>query len=151
MTGIGYQPDPLSVLWETAAANAVDVVAAGRGRWYGTLIADPGPRQQAAAAALGIQLGRDIVKGRKAKTRWCRAFVRAFERERKARGLTVQWQVGNRLPALGGRAFRARIRDRNVRVVHRMPLSKRIYDADEDGSAGALWADPAERDWAVNG
>lgn len=140
-----FVPDPLSLLWEQDAARVLQIAVAARGRWYGTYVADPTVRQAAYASGLGIGLGADRLPGRKAKTRWCRAFTRALERQRKAQGLTVEWQVGNRLPALGGRAFRIRTRAPGDGQATGKPEAARIFD--DAGAPAGRWSDPEDRDW----
>lgn len=156
-TGL-YTPDPLSLLWERRAVQILELAYAARGRWFGTVIGDPTPAQAAYAMRVtGARIdGRDTATGRKAKTRWCRAFVRAVERMHRDLAVTedpIVWQVGNRLEALGGRAFRIRLRTRSGAddYVRGLPDVRRIYvDAPGGGwEPGGRWAEPELRDWGI--
>lgn len=144
-----YKPDPLSVWWEAAAARALAVAYGHPGRYYGTIIADPSPRQRQAAEYLITSRidGPDTHTGRKARTRWCRAFVRAVERVNKRQGgRPIEWDVG--VKVAGGRAFRLRTVPAG-RL--RKPLAKpdRQRWSTEDGPGGR-YASNDLRDWDFN-
>ena len=160
-----YERDPVSVLWDTAAARVLAETRALRGGWRGTRIADPTPRQRAALLGVyGIDPdGPDnpsSVGGRRgglnARTRWARGFVRALNYANDSRhggpGLALEIEVGAHKPALGvipaGRAVRVRVRksgDVALRAVQRKPDAARIWD--DDGLPGGRWSDPDRRDW----
>lgn len=151
-----FGPDPMSVLWEPAAAALLErVYAVRRDVWVGTRLSDPQARHVAAAARLGMSdpRGPDPVPGRRARTAWVRSFVRAIERENKRRRrVPLQFEVGRHKPGVGvvpaGTAFRVRARKGGQaadRAVQRMDPRRRIYN--KDGSRGPQAADLAWRDW----
>jgi hypothetical protein len=160
----GMVPDPLSLWWERSARNALQVAYGHPGRYYGTIIAGPTERQKQAARYLiysgdgwpGIG-GRDIHPGRKARTRWCRAFVRALERVNKEPGFgrKIEWNVGVQVGT--GRAFRVRtVPPGALRKPLDKPASQR-WIIEENGvksmgprNAGGP-AGLARRDWDING
>jgi hypothetical protein len=159
--------DPISTLFDGPARRLLERAYARPGAWVMTRVADPGPG--------GIAYGADRPSvaggtGLNARTRWCRAFVRALYFQHKwysgAHGSgwraqrrtaprsagALRVQVGVHRPATGiipaGRAVRIRI-DRGgqakERAVRRMPDSARIFR--DDGSTAARWSDPNLRDW----
>lgn len=160
-----FERDPVSVLWDTAAARVLAETRALRGGWRGTRIADPTPRQRAMLMSMyGINPdGPDnpsSAGGRRggldAKTRWARGFVRALHYANDGRrggpGLALEIEVGARKPALGvipaGRAVRVRVRrgaSAALRAVQSEPDSRRIYD--DYGNPARRWSDPELRDW----
>ena len=162
-----YERDPVSVLWDTAAARVLAETRALRGGWRGTRIADPTPRQRAALLqAYGIDPdGPDSpssIGGRRgglnARTRWARGFVRALayanDRRHGGPGLALEIEVGAHKPALGvipaGRAVRVRVRrggQAALRAVQSKPDAGRIWD--DDGQPAGRWSDPGLRDWVV--
>lgn len=148
---MAFMPDPLSLWWELSAQRALDVAYGHPGRYYGTIIADPSPRQREVAARLITSRvdGPDTHTGRKARTRWCRAFVRALERQNKRNGgRPIEWDVGVRVA--GGRAFRVRtVPAGRLRRPLDKPDRQRIYD--KDGNPAGRWADNDLRDWDFNG
>lgn len=157
--------DPVSVLWDTAAAGLLARARSARGGWAATRIADPSPRQRAALmGAYGIDPdGPDrpsAVGGRRgglnARTRWARGFVRAIHYINDTRhggpGLALEVDVGAHKPALGvipaGRAVRVRVRRGGqvaVRAVSRKPDSARIWT--DEGVPAGRFSDPSRRDW----
>lgn len=148
--------DPLSVWWDTAALTVLGRAVAARGQWVAVRIADPSPRQRAAALALGINpLGPDNPSaqggrgGLNARDRWRRAFVRAVHYHA---GRPVEIQVGRAMPARGvippGRPVRVRLRrggSAAMCAVGRLPDAQRIWL--DDGSTGGRFSDPSLRDW----
>jgi hypothetical protein len=161
---LGRERDPVSVLWDGAAAQLLARARKARGGWAGTRIADPSPRQRAALAAVyGIDAdGPDRPStaarrgGLNAKTRWARGFVRALyyanDRRHGGPGLALEVEVGRHKPAgvrvPAGRAVRVRVRrggSAAVRAVQRKGDGARIWDA--DGLPAGRFSDPALRDW----
>lgn len=155
------QPDPASLLWDSAAQIVLERAYAARGQWVGVRIADPSARQAAGLLALGITaLGRDnpsAIGGRRggldARDRWRRAFVRALYRANKANGnRPIQVEVGRKLPRRGvvppGRPVRVRLRRGGsvaMRAVDRKPDSGRIWVGDHE--PGQRFSNPDLRDW----
>ena len=156
--------DPVSVLWDGAAAQLISRARAARGGWAGTRIADPTPRQRAALQGLyGINPdGPDRPStaarrgGVNARTRWARGFVRAVYYANDTRhggpGLALEIEVGAHKPPLGvipaGRAVRLRVRRGGqvaARAVARKPDGARIWD--DDGIPAGRFSDPGLRDW----
>lgn len=155
----------MSVLFDTGARTLLRRAYARPGQWVGTRIAAPTPRHIAHFATSGINvLGTD----QWGRDRWAAGFIRAVYYQHKwfyaagelgterrmvannSRG--IRYELGRRLPVLGvipaGRAvriFSAPGGDAAMKAVKKMPSSKRIYE--DDGSAGARWADPTMRDW----
>lgn len=162
-----FERDPVSVLWDSAAARVLAEARALRGGWRGTRIADPTPRQRALLMGVyGIDPdGPDnpsSAGGRRggldARSRWARGFVRALYYANDARyggpGLALDIEVGARKPALGvipaGRAVRVRVRrgaSVALRAVQAKPDSKRIWD--DGGLPAGRWSDPELRDWTA--
>jgi hypothetical protein len=162
--GIGtFEADPLSVLLYDGARRLLARAYANRGRWQGTLLADPSARTaRMLMSVYGIDWrGKDnavTLSGKRlnARDRYGRAFVRAVYYVNKprngGRGVPVQIEVGRRKPAFGvfpaGRAVRVRIgrggsvRDRAVR---RKDEDDRIWL--DEGEPGGRWNPPDERDW----
>lgn len=77
--------DPVSVLFDGAARRLLARAYARPGEWVMTRLADPAPRHVAWAAERGISslTGPDRSSARggaglNARTRWCRAYVRAL-------------------------------------------------------------------------
>jgi hypothetical protein len=171
-----FKRDPLSELFDAGARRLLDRAYAAPGRWVSTRIADPGPAALARAAAAGIDpLERDdppVAGGRgiDARTRWCRAFVRALYYQHRwysggagrgwrARPRTVprhagalRVEVGRAVPALGaiprGRAVRVRLDAGGQAAedaVAALPASRRRVTP--DGRPGPRWSDPGLRDW----
>ncbi len=162
-----FERDPVSVLWDSAAAALLERARKARGEWQGTRIADPSQRQREALLRLGIDvLGRDVPSaaggrarggaGLDCKTRWARGFARAVwyanDRGHGGPGLSLELEVGAHKPPLGvipaGRAVRLRVRRGGMvsrRIVRRLPDDRRIYD--DSGRAAARWSDPRLRDW----
>ena len=171
-----YERDPLSELFDAGARQLLDRAYAARGQWVRTRVADPGPRQLVACAELGIDpFGPDDSsakggRGLDAKTRWCRAFVRAVyyqhrwysgtkagawrrdKRMEPRHSGAIEIEIGRRVPVLGvipaGRAVRIRIRpggETAKRAAKRMAAADRIYT--DRGRPGERHSDPAKRDW----
>jgi hypothetical protein len=147
-------PDPVSVAWERDAGRFLARVYAGKGDWVTHLIFDPPPAHVKAWARHGIDVtAADPVPRRLAKTRWIRGYVRALYRlNKEGRRRALEFQVGRRRPPAGALGWRTPVRMRTrpggraaAKAVAAKPLSQRIYG--EDGQPGALWADPARRDW----
>ena len=170
----GAPRDPVSELFDKGAAKLLRRAYASPGAWVGTRIAAPTPRHTRWAASIGIELsGPDRAPGGAARNRWMRAFVRSlywqhkwFYREGEGLRLgdkraapnqsrALRYEVGlvrlERSPAgiaNRGRAIRIKLEQGGAaaeKAVERMPASKRIFN--DDGSIGARWSNPAERDW----
>lgn len=164
--------DPMSVLLDSGARRLLARAYAHPGEWVGTKLADPSPRTRAYAAARGINLDAaddpstpgGTSRRTDAKTRWCRAFVRAIYYQHKwySGGGTQGWrgqrrttardsgalrfEVGRRRP--GGRAVRIKLDRggaRKLEAVQRLPDSQRIYD--DTGEPAGRHSDPRLRDW----
>lgn len=149
---MAYQRDPVSLLWDTAAAHLLSRAYQTPGQWVASRLADPTPGQLARMAAHGVNAaGRDNVKGHAARSRWARGFVRAIHHH--ARGVAaIEVDIGRALPVRGvipaGRAVRIRVRaggNAARRAAMAKPAAERIYD--DNGNPGPRWADPADRDW----
>lgn len=154
-----YARDPVSLLWDRAAAHALAQAYAAKGGWYSTRVKDPTPVQVERFAALGIHvLGRDNAATRSgkrmnARSRWCRGFVRALYYQNGLTGKRpIEVELGAHKPELGvipaGRAIRVRVRrggSAAQAAVRKKAEADRIYD--NDGAAAGRWADPAGRDW----
>jgi hypothetical protein len=150
-----FVPDPVSLLWSTLTINKLlNRARQARGEWVRTRVANPNARTMFRLIAMGYQWAdRDPAPGGKAKDRWTRSFIRVLERERKARGMTIEWDAGRRLPALGvipaGREFALRTRPGGVTAIRmkaRKPPGTQIHRV-SDGQPGARWGDPKDRDW----
>lgn len=164
-----YERDPVSVLWDTAAAALLGRARSARGGWQGTRVADPSGRQRAALLAIGINPNaRDMPSaaggrarggaGLNAKTRWVRGFTRAVwyanDRRHGGPGLALEFQVGRWKPAgvrvPAGYAVRLRVHRGGTEAARRaaeaMDRRKRIWG--KDGEHGPRWSDPGLRDWA---
>lgn len=73
--------DPLSEWFDAGARRHLDRAYARPGEWVTTRLQDPEPRHRRAAAALLPPIdvdGPDPIPGRKAVTRWGRAYIRAL-------------------------------------------------------------------------
>lgn len=171
MPGAGPRRDPVSLLFDPAAARLLTRARAHRGQWVKTRLADPGPAARARMAALGVRglTGADRTSARggsglDAKTRWARGLVRAlyYQHIRGGGSGSLQVQVGRHIPASPqydpaqpgrggnppGRAVRIRIMSGGtpaLRAARRLPDSARIYDA--AGRPASRHSDPALRDW----
>jgi len=165
---VPYERDPVSVLWDAAAAQLLARARSARGGWQGTRVADPSDRQRVMLMALGINPNaRDLpsaVGGRaraghglNAKTRWVRGFTRAVwyhnDRRNGGPGLALELEVGRWKPAgvrvPSGYAVRLRVRrggSAALRAVERKQASARIWTG--EGEPGSRWSDPGLRDWA---
>lgn len=156
--------DPVSVLWDRAAAQLLARARRARGGWAATRIADPSPRQRAALlAAYGIDPdGPDRPStarrrgGLNARTRWARGFVRSVHWLNDTRhggpGLALEVEVGAHRPPLGvipaGRAVRLRVRRGGqvaMRAVGRKPDAQRIWD--DGGQPADRFSRLTLRDW----
>lgn len=139
-------PDPVSVLWEPAAAKFLaGVRAAPRGQWFGIRIADPEPRHFRLFGAYGIDLlerDRASTGSLDARDRWRRGFVRAVYRQAKG-GPPLVLEVGRKMPRRGrippGRFVRGRILKGKEAAARR--AEQRVT-----GNPAAR-ADPRARDW----
>jgi hypothetical protein len=139
-------PDPVSVLWEPAAAKFyAGVRAAGPGRWFGIRIADPEPRHVRLFEFYGIELlerDRASTGSLDARDRWRRGFVRAVYRQAKG-GPPLVLEVGRKMPRRGrippGRFVRGRI-------LRGKEATARRKEQRVTGNPAAR-ADPRSRDW----
>lgn len=141
------------------------------GGWAATRLADPSPVQLAYWLMQGINvLGRDPAPagGMNARTRWCRAFVRAVWYQHKwysgdpdtggwrtVRRTAMRWpgvqvEVGRHRQVLGvipaGYVVRVRLADKKAAAAR-----GRSEDTWAWADGGARLADPAARDWAAFG
>jgi hypothetical protein len=168
---VSFARDPVAVQFDVASARLLRRAHARPGQWAGTYLANPSAEWQAWGRAHGIALlGPDTVPGGRARTRWCRAFIRSAywqfgryyyasrgldtgdERAVPGRSRALQFDVGTvRISPAGlviGRAVRIRITEGGQaaqRAVGRLPDSRRIFAP--DGEPAGRWADPADRDW----
>jgi len=166
-----FARDPVAVQFDVPAARLLGRAHDRAGQWAGTYVANPTAEWDAWARARGIRLlGPDTVPGGRARTRWCRAFIRscywqfgryyyagkglnlADPRVTPGRSRALQFEVGTvRISPAGlvmGRAVRIRITEGGraaERAIASLPESRRIYAP--DGEPAARWADPARRDW----
>src|SRR5215472_1588612 len=174
----GATRDPLSVPFDRGARRLLERAYARPGVWIATRVADPDLRLRTRLMVAGFNpSGPDPVnslpgKGVNARDRWTRAFIRALyyqhrqysgkpgggwrKRASPRSASSLEVEVGRRVPVRGiipaGRAVRIRIRRGGKTALHavqRLPDAQRIYD--DDGRAADRWADPALRDWNVNG
>ena len=158
-----FERDPVSVLFDTGARRLLERAYANRGHWQGTRIASPPPELAGRLLAVyGIAWdGPDnapTASGRRqnARSRWGRGFVRCcyYLNKREFGNGPLEVEVGRALPVRGvipaGRAVRVKVRGGGKaaakRMAQRKPLSARIW-ADDEGTPGARWSDPAGRDW----
>lgn len=93
--------DPVSEWFDAGARALLDRAYATPGQWVTTRLKDPGPGHYRAAAAMlpPVDLGGpDPVPGRKAKTRWGRAFLRALYYQHRwwSAGGTGRWRTTKR-------------------------------------------------------
>ena len=170
-----YERDPVSVQFDNAARALLARAYRAGGGWAGTYVKNPSAEWQRWGRRHEIDLlGPDNAstnsgQHQDARTRWCRAFIRACYYQHKwyfyaedgvrpgdrrvtgNRGQALQFQVGTvRISPAGlvvGRAVRIRLLAGGARAsaaAFVKPYDERIYDA---GRAGARWADPAGRDW----
>lgn len=174
---MAYSRDPVSEWFDEGARRLLARAYAHPGDWQSTRLANPGPAQLARLAALGVNpfaADRPSTKGGTgldARTRWCRAFVRALYYQhrwysgrpgggwRRGRRNTprttgaLEVRVGRMLPVRGIIPAGRQVRVRLVRAgpatrkayVDRLPASRRTYDDQE--APGSRWSDPARRDW----
>jgi hypothetical protein len=162
VAGNGAARDPVSELWDTAAAHMLSRAYELRGAWFSTIIKDPTPRQASMFAAIGIDVdGRDnaaTMSGKRmnCRTRWCRAFVRAVYYANDDRhggpGRAIEIEVGARKPAVGrtpaGRAVRVRVRRSGsvaLKAVQRKADDDRIWS--DEGQPAGRFSDISGRDW----
>jgi hypothetical protein len=165
---VPYERDPVSVLWDPAAAALLERARGARGGWQGTRVADPSDRQRAYLRAIGINPNRADVpsaQGGKArggaglntKTRWVRGFARAVwyanDKRHGGPGLALQLEVGRWKPAgvrvPSGYAVRLRVRRGGsvaIRAVEAKAERARIWVGENEH--GGRWSDPQLRDWA---
>jgi hypothetical protein len=172
------QRDPVSELFDDGARRLLAQAYAHPGQWRSTRLSDPGPRELAWCTAHGINpYAADDVSARgrgiNAKTRWCRAFIRAAYYQHRwysPGGTSAAWrksrrteprhsgmlelEVGPRIRALGvlpaGREVKIRFTARRAepakdRHFRDQPAAARVYEP--NGTTGARWSDPALRDW----
>jgi hypothetical protein len=152
MAGDGAQPDPVSVTFEDIAARLLKrVYDAPPDEWVMTLVYDPRSAHVLSWARWGIDVtGPDTVRGRKAKTRWLRAYVRAVYRlNKEGKNRPLQFEAGRHRQALGARPAGTALR------VRKRPGGKAAKRGEGDrrppgqrwSYGGEQWADPSERDW----
>lgn len=166
------QRDPVSVQFDAAAARLLKRAAANHGGWVGTYVKNPSPAWMLWGARHGINLlGPDNAVGGRARTRWCRGFIRSVyylhqwhwyqgrgldltdKRTVRNRYPSLQYQVGtvriNPDGVVVGRAVRIRFLVGDARAAReaarRQPASERIFT--DSGAPGPKWADPSVRDW----
>jgi hypothetical protein len=168
---MSLQRDPVSVQFDAAAARLLRRAHANRGQWTGTYVKNPTREWMLWAGVRGINLlGPDNAPGGMARTRWCRAFIRAVYYNHKwhyyaGKGLdladrrvapyggnALQYQVGTvRIDPTGrviGRAVRIRVLaggQAAQRAADKLPDSKRIYD--DSGQPAGRHSDLTDRDW----
>lgn len=165
MAGTGLPRDPVSLVWDTAAARILQRVYEQRGGWYATRITDPPP---SLLAYFGAKHDIDLtgpdnaatISGRHInyRTRWNRGFVRAVnyrnDRRHGGPGGPLEIQVGRPKPAGPGNtpagwAVRLRVRrggdKRARRAVERKKYGDRIWTG--DGEPGGRFHDITGRDW----
>ena len=159
----GFERDPVSVLFDTGARRLLARAYANRGKWQGTIVANPSPLLAARLVrTYGIRWdGPDNARtasGKKlnARTRWGRGFVRSVYHVNKAvnggRGGASEVEIGRARPALGvipaGRAVRVRTRPGGraaLRSVQAKAEVDRIYD--DEGFPAGRFSVAEERDW----
>src|SRR6185312_14939259 len=77
-TCMPFARDPVAVQFDVPAARLLGRAHDRAGQWAGTYVANPTAEWDAWARARGIRLlGPDTVPGGRARTRWCRAFIRS--------------------------------------------------------------------------
>jgi hypothetical protein len=172
----GTQRDPVSELFDGAARTLLARAYAKPGEWIMTRVADPDRRAIAYGSERGINVtGPDRPSvpggtGLNARTRWCRAFVRALyyqhkwysaagqaslrsERRTSPRAAgALRIEIGRHMPARGvipaGRAIRIQIAkggQAKDRAVRRLPDSRRWML--DDKTAGPRQSSIDLRDW----
>lgn len=160
MAGNGASRDPVSLLWDRAAAGIMPRVYAQQGRWYATRITDPRP-EHLAYFATNFEIdvtGPDnaaTISGRHVnyRTRWNRSFVRAMHYYNKFHEeKPLEIQVGRpkaAAPGLpSGWAVRLRVsrsESRAQRAVRRKAERDRIWVGDKE--PGGRFSDITGRDW----
>jgi hypothetical protein len=128
-----FARDPISRQFDTAAARLLRRAHASRGDWVGTYVANPSLEWQAWAVRNGWPrlLGPDVAPGGRARTAWCRSFIRScwnlhqkyststgldLADAPRARGVrppySLQYQVGTVKLAPGGRVVGRAVRVR---------------------------------------
>ena len=125
---MAFGPDPVSLLWDRAAGAFLAGVIAADGEWFGKRVADPTAARAASLEAAGYDWkGGDDKSGRgrlDARDAWRRAFVRAVYRANDARrggpGVSLELQVGRKVPPRGvipaGRMVRGRCHRGDVKA-----------------------------------
>jgi hypothetical protein len=159
--------DPLSEWFDAAARRLLERAYRHRGEWTGIYLAQPGLRQHAAAARIGIWDLRE--RDRWGEVRWVRAFKRAVfwhhrmygysdefrpgrPRASDHAGTSLEWQTGQLVMKSGwpGRrwAIRVRIHPAGAEAGHaaaeKIPASRRWVIA---GQPTARQSTIADRDW----
>lgn len=160
---MGFERDPVSVLFDRGARQLLERAYARPGQWVGTRIAGPSPGQVAYFASQGINvLGRD----EQGRDRWAAGFVRAVYHQHKwyrtgrgwgtrrtvpNEGRAISNELGRQLRALGvipaGRAVRLKSRPGGgaaVRGANRLPADERIFIG---ATQGPRAVDSTNRDW----
>jgi hypothetical protein len=161
--------DPVSEAMDAAARVLLDRAYRAHGAWAGSRLADPTPAQMARWLTHGINvLGPDPVQrgGFNARSRWCRAFVRALWYQHKwfsgapgggwrpepratFRTPGIQVEVGVHRATLGvipaGRVVRVRLADKKAAEANGRPRDRWAW-ADGDRRS-----EPERRDWPAFG
>lgn len=150
---MGYARDPVSEVWDAAAAAVLRRAVSARGKWVSSRIADWTPDKRAELLALyGVDVaGPDDVPSGVARSRWARGFVRAVHAANRAskRPRAVQLEIGRRVPAVGvipaGRTFRIRTHPGGKKA---REFAERKAGADRTGDRTPGYLPPDRRDWA---
>jgi hypothetical protein len=166
-----YARDPISVQFDGAAARLLRRAYSNRGEWVGTYVANPSAEWQAWAGLNGWPrlLGPDVAPGGKARTAWCRSFVRScwnlHQKFMTSRGLeladtprprgqrppwSLQYQVGTVRIAPGGRVVGRAVRVRLLTQAEARKFAATIPDSarwlEKDGTIG-----PRHAGWTYTG
>lgn len=152
-----FARDPVSVMWDRAAARLLARAAAAGGEWVATRITEPTGRQRGRLASMGIDAGgpdNSSAQGGRggARSRWGRGFVRSMYYNHGG-GQALVVEVGRMLPAKGelipkGRAVRVRVVSGGGparAAVGQLAAGERIFTP--GGAPGPRWSDPDLRDW----
>lgn len=132
---MGFERDPVSVLFDRGARQLLDRAYARPGQWVGTRITGPSAGQVAHFAAQGINvLGRDEL----GRDRWAAGFLRAVYHQHKWHRTGRGWGPRRTVPN-EGRAIRSDL-GRQLRALGVIPAGRAVRLKSVPGGAAAITA-----------